>query len=494
MEHSESKRKGDTAAKQEPENFEDFDYYWQHLRRNGNYISTSSDIRRNSKFARQLLRDSRHELDRQRQVFRASCLLPTPVRANIKNSEEALREVLETKPDFFQTAQWQTIKAKATAAEPVAYWNELGPDRGAWRGYYDDEKDQDKTWKQVPTHLQFQNATSPKRRSRRLRGLRQDPQQSEGHDVAGEFLRLKHNLEIAEQGVTSHGGILEYWTLQQQGRTVEEDWKQKQAEHEEARTKMRRFLEAHPRMDFVADTRLPWATVSRALEAEWDQVKDLRRRVGLEANEHPPRKRQWKEQLEVYDAYLPHWQENRKKFAVLHRIWRENLGFQDALKLLGVELTPEAIDLASLLDRKELKPKRFFIFTDSYLRHNETASYMEAATRGLPERAKPKHGSGAPGIFDDQGQPVAENEFDDDAVDALLAGDDGRGVELGSSSEWAEAALNTLQSWRPHFSIPIPPLPPTVARIRPDTRREWFNSARKRIESLWPITDAFSPS
>ena len=29
------------------------------------------------------------------------------------------------------------------------------------------------------------------------------------------------------------------------------------------------------------------------MEAEWDRIKDLRRRVGLEANEQPPRKREW---------------------------------------------------------------------------------------------------------------------------------------------------------------------------------------------------------
>jgi hypothetical protein len=239
-------------------------------------------------------------------------------------------------------------------------------------------------------------------------------------------------------------------------------------------------------MDFVADTRLPWATVSRAMEAEWDRIKDLRRRVGLEANEQPPRKREWKKQLEIFDAYFPHWLENRKKIAALPRIWRENLGFQESFKLLEVELTPEAAALARRMDERGLKPKGVFKFTDRFLHDLERASYEEAATRGLSGRSKPTYCSGAKGAFDDESQPVAVSEFDYSAVDALLDGGDVLDVEPGTSSELDEAALKTLQSWRPHFSIPKPQLPPSLAKMDADKRREWFNVARQRIEALWP--------
>jgi hypothetical protein len=307
------------------------------------------------------------------------------------------------------------------------------------------------------------------------------------HEVGREFAFLHMNLEIKEQEA-SHEKHLAH-SAKQHGRSVEEEGKVKQAEHEEARERMRRFLEAHARMDFVADTRLPWATVSRAMEAEWERIKNLRRRVGLEANEQPPRKREWKKQLEVYDAYFPHWLENRKKIAALPRIWRENLGFQEAFTLLEVKLTPEAATVAQLMDERGLKPKGVFKFTDRFLRKLERASYMEAATRGLSDRSKPKHGSGAKGVFDDASQPAAVIEFDYGAVDALLDGGEGPDVEPGTSSEWSETVLNTLQSWRPHFCITKPQLPPNLAEMGADKRREWFRVARQRIESLWPPVD-----
>jgi len=37
MKHPESEAKGDTASEWEREDFKDFDYYWQHLRRNFGY-------------------------------------------------------------------------------------------------------------------------------------------------------------------------------------------------------------------------------------------------------------------------------------------------------------------------------------------------------------------------------------------------------------------------------------------------------------------------
>jgi hypothetical protein len=408
----------------------DFDYYWQHLRRNAGYIMASAGIWWNEEVYRSgetlgRLSKVRHSLFLQRREFAARCLLPTPLTRDIEESDEALRMVLKSTPDFFQTPQWQTIKAKASAAEPVAFWNFAGPHRCAWRDYHDGEVCSDKLWKDPRDEYyeRFalrQYARYPDRKARTaeiarlnanvaraekeaadLKGIECSARQhgrtveeelklklaeweraranlrwfdADRHDVGREFAWLHTTLEIAEQE-TGDSKRVEYWA-NQHGRTVEEERKVKETECEEARARMRRFLEAHPRMDFVADTRLPWATVNRALEAEWDQIKDLRRRVGLEANEQPPRKREWKKQLEIFDAYFPHWLENRKKIPALPRIWRENLGFQESFKLLEVELTPEAAALARRMDGRGLKPKGVFKFTDWFLHDIEWASYV----------------------------------------------------------------------------------------------------------------------
>jgi len=451
---------------------EDFDYYWQHLRRNFGCCMAVGGMGWNEMCYSQNPRSrTRHKLFHQRREFDASCLLPTPVGAGVENSDEALGLVFKNKPDFFQTPQWQTIKAKASAAEPEAFWNFAGPHRSAWRDYYDGEKYSEKLWKD-PRHDYYEH-----------HAFRKDPHHPERHDVGAEFALLHANLEIKEQEF-SNLKSLEYWA-KQHGRTVEEERKVKQAEHEEARAKMKRFLQAHPRMDFVADTRLPWATASRAMEAEWERIKDLREHVGLKRNEQPARKRQWRKQLEVYDAHFPHWLKNRKKIVALPRIWHENLGFREAFRLLGVELTPEAAKLAQKLDNQGLKPKGVFNLADKYRRDLETASYAEAATRGLSNIPKPKRGSGTKGVFDEQGHHAAAVMFDYDAVDALLEGGDVSGVKAGIAPGQNEADLETLRSWRSHFSIPKPQLPANLTKMSADKRREWFAVARRRIESLW---------
>jgi len=456
----------------------DFDYYWQHLRRNFGYCMAVGGIGWNEMCYNQNPRSrTRHKLFHQRRTFDASCLLPTPVAPGIENTDEALGLVLKSKPDFFQTPQWQTIKAKASAAEPVAFWNFAGPHRSAWRDYYDGERYLDRLWKD-PRHDYYEH-----------HAFQKDLHHPQRHEVGAEFSLLHANLEIKEQEA-SNLKSLEYWA-KQHGRTVEEERNVKQVEHEEARAKMKRFLQAHPRMDFVADTRLPWATASRAMESEWERIKDLRQRVGLKRNEQPARKRQWKKQFEVYDAYFPHWLKNRKKIVALPRIWRENLGFQEALGLLGIELTSEAANLAKKLEDKNLKPKGVFKFADKFRRRLETASYAEAATRGLSDIAKAQRGSGAKGVFDDQGHHASVVEFDYAAVDALLDGGEVPDVEPGILSQRNEADLETLQSWRSHFSIPKPELPANLTKMSADKRREWFTAARHRIESLWPSTNYY---
>jgi hypothetical protein len=380
--------------------------------------------------------------------------------------------VLKKKPDFFQTPQWQTIKAKASAAEPVALWNFAGPRRCAWRDYYDGEKYQDKLWEDSRQDYYDHFA------------YRKDPHHPDRHDVGQEFAFLHMNLEIKEQEA-SHEKHLEYWAKQHQ-HTVDEERKLKQAEYDDARARMRKFLEAHPRMDFVADTRLPWATVSRAMESEWDRIKELRRRVGLEENEQPPRKREWKKQLEVYDAYLPHWLEHQKKIAALPRIWRENLGFQDAFKLLGVELTPAGAELAQRLDNQGLKPKGIFKHADKITHARERVSYSKALSPEFSEETG--HNVGDQQFFVAPGQPVPAVDFEFEDVYASL---DGADVEVSfPRPESGEGAQEILESWRPHFSIPKPQLPPSLAEMSVAKRKAWFAIARERVEATWPVTQA----
>jgi hypothetical protein len=436
---------------------EDFDYYWQHLRRNVGYIMASAGIWWNTEVATHSFRGSRrHALHHQWREFEACCLLPTPVAAGVEDSDEALREVLKKKSDFFQTPQWQTMKTKATAGEPVALWNFAGPHRCAWRDYYDGEKYSDKLWKD-PRQDYYEHFA-----------YRKDPHHPDRHDVGQEFAWLHMKLEITQHEAASLRRI-EYWA-KQHGRTVEAERKLKQAECEEAKVRMRRFLEAQPRMDFVADSRLPWATVSRAMESEWNRIKDLRQHVGLERNEQPPRKRDWKKQLEVYDAYFPHWLKHRKKIAALPRIWRENLGFQESFKLLEVELTPEATDLVEKLDKQRLKPKGIFKHADKVRNVIEQASAANAVAPKLS--------------FDEHGQPVPAIDFDHEAVYAAL---DGAAVAVEpGTSDFDEAAINILQSWRTYFSIPKLQLPGSLVKMSADKRRAWFRVARERVEALWP--------
>jgi hypothetical protein len=471
MKRPESKEKSGNITEGDRE---DFDYYWQHLRRNLFYVMASAGILWNER----AYRDARgwmrrqgkieHSLFHQRREFEACCLLPSAVSAGIESSDEALREVLKSAPDFFQTAQWQTIKAKASAVEPVAFWNFEGPHRCAWRNYYDGEKYLDRFWKD-PRQDYYEHFA-----------FRKDHHRPDRHEVGQEFMDLQANLEIKEQELGDLNG-LEYWAKQHQC-AVEEERKLKQAECKEARKRMRKFLEAHPRMDFVADTRLPWATVSRAMESEWNRIKDLRRQVGLAGDEHPPRKREWERQLEVYDACSPHWRENRKKIAALPRIWRENLGFQEAFKLLQVELTPAAAKLARRLDKQGLKPKGIFKHADNVLRALARASNRAALSPELSEETRRNVGERE--FFDAPGQAVPVTDFDYEGVYAKLDGAEVK-VEV-PRSESGEAAQKILQSWRPHFSIPKPQLPPSLAAMNADTRREWFAVARRRIEALWP--------
>src|SRR6266853_1517960 len=107
-----------TIHQRTEENREDFDYYWQHLRLSFGYCTGSAGVWWNSNVATHSSRGSRshavHHLWRQ---FESCFLLPTPVAAGIEDSVEALREVLKKNPDFFETAQCQTIGAKASTAE-----------------------------------------------------------------------------------------------------------------------------------------------------------------------------------------------------------------------------------------------------------------------------------------------------------------------------------------------------------------------------------------
>jgi hypothetical protein len=141
------------------------------------------------------------------------------------------------------------------------------------------------------------------------------------------------------------------------------------------------------------------------------------------------------------------------------------------------------------MDGRGLKPKGVFKFTDRFLHDLERASYEEAATRGLSGRSKATHGSGAKGAFDDESQPVAVTEFDYGAVDVLLDGGEASDGEARASCQLDEADLSRLRSWHPHFSIPKPKLPPHLAAMNADRRREWFTIARRRIEALWPPVD-----
>ena len=164
-----------------------------------------------------------------------------------------------------------------------------------------------------------------------------------------------------------------------------------------------------------------------------------------------------------------------KKISALPRIWHENLGFVEAFKLLGVELTSDAANLAKELHEKGLKPKGVFKFVEKLRGRLEKACYADAATRGLSTIAKPKRGSGTQGTFD-LTSALLTVEFDYAAVEVLLDGAEVPDVEVGISAQRSKADLETLQSWRSHFSTPADP------NFRP-TSAKWADKPREIVQS-----------
>lgn len=238
-------------------------------------------------------------------------------------------------------------------------------------------------------------------------------------------------------------------------------------EFDMARNKMRLFLKARPRMDFILDTSLPWETVSQSLEVEWERIKTLRDHVGLERNVTRKRKRQWKEQLQLYDICLP----NRQKYRALRRIWSEELGFAKALQLLDVRLSENEIQLAGKLDNKGWKPKGFYRFVDKQI---ERAS-QEAAM--APQNHKLR--------FGEDGRLVPSVDFDYESLDASSSGVEVKIVaDQKPSSDLEDGKV--IKSWRRHFSIQKPRLPDQFAKMSRGLRKDWLSVASQRIESIWP--------
>ena len=150
--------------------------------------------------------------------------------------------------------------------------------------------------------------------------------------------------------------------------------------------------------------------------------------------------------------------------------------------MLQVELTPAAAKLARRLDKQGLKPKGIFKHADNVLRALARASNRAALSPELSEETRRNVGERE--FFDAPGQGVPVRDFDYEGVYAKLDGAEVK-VEV-PRSESGEAAQKILQSWRPHFSIPKPQLPPSLAEMSADKRRAWFAIARERVEATWP--------
>src|SRR5208282_4238525 len=173
-----------------------------------------------------------------------------------------------------------------------------------------------------------------------------------------------------------------------------------------------------------------------------------------------------KGKLELYDQCLP----NRKKYFALCRIWGEGMGFLEAFRLLGIELSEQETLLAQKLDAKGYKPKGFYRIMD---RLTKSARFGETAPSQTCEAG-----------FEKDGSPVPLVDFDYEAIYASLDGVEAESIKEPKpidSEDW-----DRIKAWRPYFSIQKPNLSHRFAGMNPETRKAWVTDASQRIESSWP--------
>ncbi len=417
-----------------------FDFFWQHLRRNEGYrkhYAIHCEAERMGQELSAAMGLARHpdfapevDLDPSRNVGG----LGVPIDPNITDTGNALKVLLAKRPDYFQSPLWPQAWLKTSGA--VAWWNQFGAWGCAWSG-----------------------GTTAIR---------------DFHGSVALFSRLKRAFDHAE-------------TNKSKG----ERFRNK---HLKARFLMRKFLESHPHMDFVIDTTLPPSTIRNHFERQLAEIKQLRQRVGLRRDDQPPRLRDWSKHLELYDAYLPCWESNKRKFEALQRIWRDHLGFLKAFELLGVDLSDSERQLANTLDRQGLRPKGFYKFAGKVMSElTPIAGYSVLGQTDLPAHKQDGRYQESPHAFvegseDEDGgsEPMQAVGFDYGEVEALIDGAEAEVLdEEPCESQEHKAALLL---WRPYFSIPPVHLPAPFDSVDHDKRHNWFRSAQRRIRAAWPYS------
>ena len=426
----------------------EFDFLWQHIRRNPRYRKLYTDVMkslpRRSELAeiantRRLTKAEHEEWCAPAKAFliatRVVCL-PALLDPNIEDSGEAMRLGLEQGPNYFRTYQWQTAELKSLG--PVAAWNFYGVRGCAWQS--DPPKDigkhfEDLRWQLMIAERNFNDDTV----------------------IASE--------QLPGPAPGALGPVLWRHSKTPLTRTA----KEKQAlrlEYERTKGNMRKFLEEYSLMDFVIDPSLIFhgeRGISARLEQQIKQIKDLRERVGLKRDVHPPRLRDWKKHLAVYDAYQPHWENNKRKFEALQRIWRERLGFVKTFDLLGVNLSNVERPLAAELDRRGRRPVGLF-------KIKTMLGAIDLAKSGW-----------------DNSEEVATVDFDYDLIEAQID-DTALTTARRELPSYTAQLPQILAAWRPYFSIPPVRLPAQLDTLNGDTRRKWFKWARARIEAAYPVT------
>lgn len=257
-----------------------FDFFWEHLRRNSHYRSLyAAEAKcfpprgKEVEAIRRLLGQEARTVPLGMQKVFARLLyvthfnfIPVSLNPNI-DTEEALRLVLAELPNYFESILWQ--RAQLQTSSPVAAWNPYG----------------------------------------RLRAGRANPPRK----IGTELLTALVNLEESEQLLLDEEPTARVTKQKRIGAEKSRTWLQQ--ERERAKTTIRKLLAEHPRLDFVLDTSLPWETVSKKLEKQFNLFKVLRKYVGLPRDVQPSRQRdKLGKQLEIWDAVHKRFPTGRPRF------------------------------------------------------------------------------------------------------------------------------------------------------------------------------------
>lgn len=248
-----------------------FDFLWQHLRRNSNYklryaksqswTLNLNDLDTMNTLLREGMACGMRGLVKAKETIEETIfppgpsIFPTWLDPAVRDSEEQLQCVLRREPDYFQSALWRRLRMRfitvAVVESPLDNWGD---------------------------------------------GRTTHPPPAIGRELS----LAKRTLDYVESWLSDTKAIEH---LRERKDVPVDKWLAKfRKGYECEKGKIRKILTEYPPMDFAIDTSLPWGTVCEQLQAQWEVIKDLRERVGLERDVSSSRIRQeWRAYLQIWD-------------------------------------------------------------------------------------------------------------------------------------------------------------------------------------------------